>query len=94
MATERENSHILISGRVQGVGYRYFARLRVELHNVTGYVRNLPDGSVEVVAEGSRVALEQFIRDSVRGPNSGNVSDCQVNWRPVSRQYRDFTINY
>ena len=94
MATERENSNILISGRVQGVGYRCFARLRAELHNVTGYVRNLPDGSVEVVAEGSRVALEQFIRDSARRPNSGNVSDCQVNWRPFSRQYRDFTINY
>ena len=65
MSAECENARILISGRVQGVGYRYFARLRAEIHRITGNVRNLPDGSVEVVAEGSRmhwIALSKIWR--------------------------------
>ena len=58
-----------------------------------GYVRNLPDGSVEVVAEGSRDALDSFIKDLALGPDGGNIRDCQVNWRPITRLYQDFTLN-
>ena len=94
MSAECENARILISGRVRGVGYRYFARLRAEIHRITGYVRNLPDGSVEVVAEGSRDALDSFIKDLALGPDGGNIRDYQVNWRPITRLYQDFTINY
>ena len=55
--SDGDSSHIIVSGRVQGVGYRYFAAARAKLHGIVGYVRNLPDGSVEVVALGPRVAL-------------------------------------
>ena len=57
-----DSTHIVVSGRVQGVGYRYFAAARAKMHGILGYVRNLPDGSVEVVAVGPRVALSYFYR--------------------------------
>ena len=63
-----DGTHILVSGRVQGVGYRYFAAARAKVHGIVGYVRNLPNGSVEVVAAGPRVALAYFIGDLERGP--------------------------
>ena len=52
----------VILGRVQGVGFRYFARQRAEAHGIAGFVRNLPDGSVEVHAEGPAAALAEMVR--------------------------------
>lgn len=58
----------LISGEVQGVGYRFFAQRAAARHQVTGYVRNLPDGRVEVWAEGTPSAIEGFKKDLATGP--------------------------
>jgi len=64
----------LIRGRVQGVGYRYFALREAESLGVAGFVRNLPDGSVEVVAEAAEQALGRF-EDRLRaGPSFSDVS--------------------
>lgn len=52
---------VLYTGQVQGVGFRYTARGLARGYPVTGYVRNLPDGSVELVAEGEGVAVEEFL---------------------------------
>jgi len=68
----------VILGRVQGVGFRYFARQRAEAHGVAGFVRNLPDGSVEVHAEGPVEALDSFERDIRVGPTFGRVEDASV----------------
>jgi acylphosphatase len=67
-----------VSGRVQGVGFRYFARQRAELHGVAGFVRNLPDGTVEVQAEGPAGAVSAFEADVRRGPSFGKVADATV----------------
>jgi len=65
----------LVSGRVQGVGFRYFARQRADRLGVAGFARNLPDGSVEVVAEGDASALQAF-EDALRqGPSFAEVSE-------------------
>jgi acylphosphatase len=65
----------LVSGRVQGVGFRYFARQRADRLGVAGFARNLPDGSVEVVAEGDASALMAF-EDALRqGPSFAEVSE-------------------
>ncbi len=65
----------VVSGRVQGVGYRYFARQRADRLGITGFARNLNDGSVEVIAEGDDVAMAAF-EDALRqGPSFAEVAD-------------------
>lgn len=70
--------HAVVRGQVQGVGFRYFARQRAEVHGVAGFVRNLPDGSVEVHAEGALVAVSAFEADVRRGPSFGRVDEAVV----------------
>jgi acylphosphatase len=63
----------LIRGEVQGVGYRFFAQRAAARHQVLGYVRNCPDGTVEVVAEGTPDNVEEFMKDLVTGPQWSRV---------------------
>ena len=69
---------IVVRGRVQGVGFRYFARQRAEAHGVSGFVRNQPDGSVELHAEGPAEAMGAFEADMRRGPSFGTVDQATV----------------
>ena len=66
--------HVLVRGRVQGVGFRWFVRERASALRVTGWVQNRSDGAVEVVAEGPAEAIEQLRRHLERGPEGANVS--------------------
>ena len=63
----------LVRGRVQGVGYRYFALKRAEQLELAGFVRNMPDGSVEVIAEGPDAALAEFEKNLEQGPSFARV---------------------
>jgi acylphosphatase len=63
----------VIAGRVQGVGFRFFAEDQARIHHVSGYVRNLPDGRVEALAEGEDKAVEAFERALHRGPRGARV---------------------
>jgi acylphosphatase len=63
----------LVRGRVQGVGYRYFALKRAEQLRLSGFVRNMPDGSVEVIAEGPDPLLSEFERSLNEGPSFARV---------------------
>lgn len=85
---------ILVSGRVQGVGYRFFARSKAEALGIRGFVRNLPDGRVEAVAVGPADQVNQFVAELRAGPIGGRVRDCQTS--PIQRtgNYRGFTIEY
>jgi acylphosphatase len=65
----------LVTGRVQGVGYRYFAVQEARRLGVTGFARNLPDGSVEVIAEGADDALSQFEEALRSGPSFAAVQN-------------------
>lgn len=82
----------LIGGRVQGVGFRYFTRAQASEYGLKGYVRNLPDGSVEVVAVGEREMLAGFIADLRRGPPTGKVDHCQVSWLEPPEPFAEFSI--
>jgi acylphosphatase len=77
--------HYLISGRVQGVGFRYFAERAAREAGVTGWVRNLADGSVEVHAEGTRVAVETFEANLRRGPSHADVRVFESSEASVTR---------
>ena len=76
----------LVSGRVQGVGYRYFALDAARREGLSGYVKNLPDGRVEAEAEGEAEALERFERALRRGPSRARVEHVIVeSTNPTSR---------
>lgn len=82
----------LISGEVQGVGYRYFAQRAAARHQVVGYVRNLPDGRVEAFAEGPRESVEAFLHDLATGPSWAAVANVEeINLEPTGT-YSSFRI--
>ena len=84
--------HILYSGSVQGVGFRYTAKTVAAGFEVLGLVRNLPDGRVELVAEGDRVELEAF-RQAIRDAGlAGFIRDERVNWEDAQNEFRGFDI--
>jgi acylphosphatase len=84
----------LISGIVQGVGYRFFAMRAAARHHMVGTVRNLANGRVEVVAEGERDAMDEFKKDLSTGPAYAEITDVEETDLPVTGRYRDFRIDY
>ena len=72
---EHEARRWIISGRVQGVGYRYYARQAAQALGVRGWIRNLPDGSCEVQVAGSGEQLQRFQDELRRGPRGARVDD-------------------
>ena len=82
----------LIRGGVQGVGYRFFAQRAAAKHQVVGYVRNEPDGSVEVLAEGPASNVEAFKHELVAGPQWSSVEQVEeINLDP-SGTYKSFRV--
>jgi len=81
-----------VTGRVQGVGFRWFARDAAMGEGVTGFVRNLPDGSVEAVAEGEREALDRFEWKISGGPAGGRVDHVERETGPATGRYGEFSI--
>lgn len=82
----------LISGLVQGVGFRYFVQRSSARHQVRGYVRNLDDGRVEVWAEGSEKAVNEFRLDLAAGPTYSQVSAVEELVIEPSGAYSTFRI--
>lgn len=78
MADDIVRAHVFISGRVQGVGFRYSCLDEVE--GVRGWVRNLPDGRVEAVFEGPGDAVDRAVDWCRRGPPSARVTEVSVEW--------------
>ena len=85
-------AHLLITGIVQGVGYRWSCRRAALGIGVTGWVRNLDDGRVEVVAQGTREQVEQLIKWCYRGPEEARVSDIAVAYEELAETFPDFGI--
>lgn len=77
---ERARFTAIVSGRVQGVGFRAFVRRNALDLGLAGYAENLPDGRVEVVAEGPRDELEHFLVRLRHGPTHANVADVDLSW--------------
>jgi len=82
----------LIEGRVQGVGFRYFTRRTANGLGLSGFVRNLPDGSVEAVAAGSRESLEALEEHLRKGPPASRVDTVQVVDEPTAPGGSEFSI--
>jgi len=91
---EHQRVHLIVSGRVQGVGFRYYAYDEAIRLGVVGYVRNLYNRDVEVVAEGTREKLLELVRSIRRGPAFARVVEVQENWEPATGQFREFRITF
>ncbi len=85
---------ITVSGKVQGVGFRYFTKNHADARGLTGWVRNLPDGNVEVLAFGPESDLEQFMQVLKEGPLGSRVHSFAFQWLSEREAYSDFTIRY
>lgn len=81
---------IIVTGRVQGVGYRYFiARIAMEL-KMTGYAKNLFNGDVEIYAESRKEFLEELIKKAKEGPHHSRVDSVRVEWLEFTNKYDNF----
>ena len=90
--TQHNSFHAIIKGRVQRVGYRVFTREAAMRHSVKGWVKNLPNGCVEVLAEGEEINLTEFLTELYRGPVLSHVQDIDLNWQHVAPQHDEFAI--
>ena len=84
--------HAVVRGYVQGVGYRLFALREAQRLSLTGWVRNRPDGAVEVTAEGSEERLRELLSRLQRGPAEAEVERVDVEWLPASGSLEGFEI--
>jgi acylphosphatase len=85
--------HARVKGRVQGVGYRNWTYSQAKLLTLTGWVRNLPQGEVEIVAEGPEGTLQSFVTFLKTGPAMAKVTAIEATWTTVPKPlYEDFQI--
>ncbi len=85
--------HLIISGDVQGVGFRAWARGLAQ-GKLVGWIKNTEDGPVEIVVEGSRRTLEDFIAACQHGPEVAWVEKVDVEWLPASGEFVNFSVVY
>ena len=86
------NARLIITGNVQGVGFRAFVRNRAIKNNITGWVKNLDDGSVEALLSGSQENLDKLIEITRRGTPWSKVSDVVVTYSEDQEEYSLFEI--
>ncbi|MAZ56346.1 acylphosphatase [bacterium] len=86
--------HCYISGLVQMVAYRAYAQDSATYLGIAGWVRNLPDGRVEVQAQGDREVLKEFIEYLNEGSLLSKVESIEVDWGTAGEIYSDFSIKY
>lgn len=84
--------HIIVTGLVQGVFFRAFTKETADRLKISGWVRNLPDGSVEAVAEGSEKVLEEFISELKKGPPKARVDKATVEYSGAKNEFFGFEI--
>ena len=85
--------HIVFTGRVQGVGFRFTALDIANRYNLTGQVRNLRDGTVEMVAQGSSDDISDCIED-IKQAFAGYIGEVEIEQVPVNPRYEDFRITF
>ncbi len=85
-------AHLLLQGRVQGVSFRYYTMQEARLLGLTGWVRNLWDGRVEVLFEGDGDAVKQMIAWCQQGPPTAVVEDVEITWEEPTAEFNNFRV--
>ena len=92
-ATHR--AHVFYSGRVQGVGFRYTAEAAAhQINGITGWVKNLPDGRVEMVCEGTKEKIEALLSDIQNGSLGRHIKKTDCSWEKPTHQFEDFRVEF
>ena len=87
-------AHVIVGGRVQGVFFRQKTKNKAESLDVSGWVRNLPDGRVEAVFEGDEEAVKKLVEFCRNGPPSATVTEFDLTREPFAGEFRGFEIRY
>lgn len=90
----KQELHVYVNGWVQGVGYRYFVVNNALALGLRGYVRNLSDGSVEVLAQGNRSNLERLLALIQRGPAAAEVNEIDTHWGQPTEHFSSFHVRW
>ena len=90
----KSRARLRVSGLVQGVGYRYFVYRKAKEHNLKGYVRNLYHHDVEVVVQGNKGVIIDFIQELKVGPATAHVAGVNVQWEESQDEFEDFQIRF
>lgn len=88
------HAEIVITGLVQGVGFRYFAQRKARLYNLPGYVKNLPNGDVLCEVEGDEGIVRDFIKELKIGPSFSRVTGVTVNTSTDQYGYKTFEVRF
>ena len=88
----RARAHVVVRGMVQGVGFRYFVLQHAHDLGLSGSVRNVPGGEVEIEAEGDRSLVEEFLKAVKIGPRASRVNGVAVDWVPCTNSASRFEI--
>ena len=94
MTDELVSAHLLISGTVQGVGFRWFVLRKANEYNLKGYVRNLYTDEVEVEVEGNKGLIQEFVKELRIGPRSAQVTDMKIQWKDYQGKYENFDVRF
>ena len=87
-------THVFYSGRVQGVGFRYTAESVAHRLGLTGWVKNLPDGRVELVCEGPKENIDKFLVEIQEGFMGRHIKKADCVWEQPLRQFKDFRVEF
>ncbi len=90
----KKRVHVFWKGRVQGVGFRYTAESVALALGLAGWVRNVPDGRVEAVAEGAEKELKSFVEQVAVGPMRPHIRQTKVGWESATGEFDDFRIKF
>ena len=86
--------HLILHGRVQGVWYRLSTRRHALMNNLKGWVMNLPDKTVEIIAEGEKDKLRDLVIWCHKGPILSRVEKVDMNWQKYKKEFTTFSIKY
>lgn len=90
----RRRAHIYYSGSVQGIGFRFTVECLVKDFTLTGWVKNLADGRVELVCEGEEQAIIDYLKAIRNGSLKSYIQNAEVSWGEASGEQKSFEIKY
>jgi acylphosphatase len=90
----KKRAHVIVTGRVQGISFRYYTQRKASALGLCGYVRNLPNGNVEIVAEGEEATIQKLIDWARTGPPSAEVTELTTRFSEPTGEFDLFTVRY
>ncbi len=94
MSSDQARAEIILTGLVQGVGFRFFVHRNAQQLGLKGYVKNMYDGSVLTVVEGEKGIINELFKKLKIGPRSASVSNARIEWGDFKNEFSTFEIEY